>query len=160
MSIGKLNDLSAMIAQDSGCTLPAASYDFYLTDDIASWEKKTALVGSGQCVALVQTATGAPVTPFWRKGPQVKANSKIPAGAGIATFNGAGRYLSLATGNHAAIFVSVDAKGIVVIDQWASQKSPARRTLQFRGGKGSASNDGDQFSVIVTAKIHHQSAKK
>jgi len=47
-----------------------------------------------------------------------------------------------------------------VVDHWASLKAPAGRTLKFRGGKGSESNDGDQFSVIVTQKIQNHPNKK
>ncbi len=161
MSIGKPADLIAMVLEDGSCTHAAAGYDFYQAGDIADWEKKTALVGTGQCVALVQAASGAPLTSFWRKGPKIKPGSKkIPSGTAIATFNSKDLYANQATGNHAAIFVSVDANGIVVVDQWASLKAPARRTLKFRGGKGSASNDGDQFSVIVTQKIQNHPDKK
>jgi len=38
-----------------------------------------------------------------------------------------------------------------VIDQWTNSKGahpPQERTIPFRGGHGSASNDGDAFSVI------------
>jgi hypothetical protein len=161
MAIGTTAQLTAMISEDQNCTLPAASYDFYFTNDLPGWEKKTALVGSGQCVALVQAATGAPVTSLWLKGPKVKGSSKIPVGTAIATFDAEGKYANHSTGNHAALFVSVSDAGIVVVDQWAKKDpaKPSRRTLRFRDGKGSASNDGDQFSVVMTIKIQNHPDK-
>lgn len=162
MAIGTTAQLTAMIAADPACTLAAESYEFYYASDLSTWEKKTALVGSGQCVALVQAAAGAPLTSLWRKGPRVRDNSAIPKGTVIATFDAEDRYPNHKTGNHAALFISISDKGIVVLDQWAS-KDPARpsqRTLRYRGGKGSPSNDGDQFSVVVTAKIQNHPDKK
>ncbi len=161
MAIGSTAQLAAMIAEDAGCTLAAESYEFYYTSDLSGWEGKTALVGSGQCVGLVQAATGTPVTSLWRKGPKAKGSSKIPVGTAIATFDTEGNYPNHATGNHAALFVSVSDKGIVVVDQWAAKDParPSRRTLRFRGGEGSASNDGDQFSVVLTAKIQNHPDK-
>lgn len=155
MGVGTIEDLRAMIAADSECTLAVESYEFYLASDPGAWETKTALVGTGHCVPLVQAAGGAPVTSLWVKGPKVKGNDKIPAGTIIATFGKTDKYENAATGNHAAIFVSESEKGIVVVDQWKA-KAPARpsqRTLKFKGGVGSASNDGDQFSVVLTKKI-------
>jgi hypothetical protein len=157
MTIGSTAQLAAMIAEDSSCTLAAENNDFYFTNDLAGWEAKAALVGTGQCVALVQPATGVPLTSLWRKGPKVKGSTKIPQGTAIATFDDQGRYPNHSSGNHAALFVSVGTDGIVVVDQWAAKTParPSRRTLKFRGGAGSPSNDGDQFWVIVTSKIQN-----
>lgn len=162
MSVGNAAQLSAMMRHDTECKLPAESYEFYYAPDITEWEKKTALVGTGQCVPLVQEATGAPVAALWRKGPKVKGNTKIPAGTAIATFDENGLYPNHSTGNHAAIFVSVSHQGIVVVDQWKGKTHPAapsRRTIRFHGGLGSASNDGDRFWVVVTAKIQNHPHK-
>ena len=68
-------------------------------------------------------------------------------GTAIATFNKSGKYASLPTGNHAAIYVSQDDKGLVVYDQWKGQPVH-KRTIRFKNGVGSVSNDGDAFSVI------------
>ena len=62
MGVGAIEDLRAMIAADSECTLAVESYEFYLASDPGAWETKTALVGTGHCVPLVQAAGGAPVT--------------------------------------------------------------------------------------------------
>ena len=161
MGVGTIEDLRAMIAADNACTLAAESYEFYKASDPGAWEKKAALVGTGHCVPLVQAAGGAPVASLWVKGPKVKGNSSIPVGTVIATFGKTDKYENAATGNHAAIFMSISDKGIVVVDQW-KLKDPARpsqRTLKFKNGVGSASNDGDQFSVVLTKKITTAASK-
>lgn len=104
-------------------------------------------VGSGQCVALVQHWAGAPSTATWRAGLKVKGNgSIITRGTVIATMVD-GYYPNHAHGNHAALFLSEDPNGIRVIDQWLGQ-APHERVIHFRGGQGSASNDGDKFYVV------------
>jgi len=162
MGVGTVEDLRAMIEADGDCKLPAESYEFYITANSAAWEKKPALVGTGHCVPLVQEAAGAPVTSMWLKGPKVKGNSKIPEGTVIATFSKADKYENAATGNHAALFLSVSEKGILVVDQWKAKDpaKPSRRILKFKGGSGSASNDGDQFSVVVTKKVITAASKQ
>ena len=68
-------------------------------------------------------------------------------GTAIATFVN-GKYPNQPTGNHAAIYVSQDGGGLWVYDQWAAQGMVKKRYIRFKGGVGSASNDGDAFSVI------------
>jgi hypothetical protein len=160
MSTGSVEDLRAMIKADPECTdMVSESYTFYYCPDPGTWEKKTSLVGSGQCVALVQAAANLPHTSLWKRGPEAKENAAIPVGTVIATFDDKGKYPSHSTGNHAAIFISESDEGIVVRDQWKNKTdppSPSRRTLQFRDGKGSASNDGDRFWVVLTANLLNQ----
>lgn len=43
------------------------------------------LVGSHQCVALVQIFAGAPVTANWRQGDAVVGNAMLKKGTAIAT---------------------------------------------------------------------------
>jgi hypothetical protein len=105
------------------------------------------VVGTGQCVAYVQECARAPQTALWKKGAAVRGNAAIASGTAIATFNGEGKYANRAHGNHAAIYLSQDAAGIWVYDQWTGQPVH-KRQLRFKGGAGSASNDGDAFSVI------------
>lgn len=105
-------------------------------------------IGSGQCVAYVQKAAGAPSTGGWRAGVKVKgaALGTIQKGTVIATMVD-GLYPGNATGNHAAIYLSHDAEGIQVVDQWVGQ--PVHyRTIRWNGGQGSPSNDGDAYYVI------------
>jgi hypothetical protein len=120
----------------------------YICANPDSWNQKP-LVGSGQCVELVKAAASAPATSFWKAGVAVKGDTTIVRGTAIATFTN-GFYPSKKTGNHAAIYLSQDANGIWVYDQWASKpdKMVSKRLLRFKGGVGSASNDGDAYSVI------------
>ena len=74
----------------------------------------------------------------------------IRSGTAIATFKD-GKYQNLGHGNHAAIYISQNAHGITVIDQWAGgnglQRGIEKRQIQFKG-HGIASDDGDQYYVI------------
>jgi hypothetical protein len=108
------------------------------------------VVGAGHCVDFVKAVAGAPPTSAWRKGPHVRGNPHIPPGTAIATFEADGTYTN-ASGNHAAIYLYQDARGIWVYDQW--QGRPVhKRLIRFEGGSGSArgskSNDGKRFAVI------------
>jgi hypothetical protein len=104
-------------------------------------------VGTGECVAFVQEASGAPITSLWKKGECVKGSASLKKGTAIATFKD-GKYGNASTGNHAAIYVDQKTDGIIVYDQWRAQGAVRRRIIRFRGGLGSASNDGDQFYVV------------
>lgn len=113
----------------------------YLAKDPESYKDK--IVGDGHCVAFVKAASGAPETSKWKEGTKVKGE-KIAPGTAIATFVG-GVYPNAGTGNHAAIYVSQDDKGVTVWDQWKGQPVH-KRVMKFTGTGGS--NDGDAFSVI------------
>ena len=72
----------------------------------------------------------------------------IPAGTAIATFDPSGTYGNHTDGrSHGAIYVSQNADGVLVYDQWTGQPVH-QRTIHFRNGSGSAVNDGDQFYVV------------
>jgi hypothetical protein len=105
-------------------------------------------VGAGQCVEFVKQCSSAPATASWKKGPRVRGNATIISGAAIATFDAEGKYPNRSTGNHAAIYVSQDANGIWVYDQWVAQGQVKKRLIRFKGGIGSPSNDGDAFFVV------------
>jgi len=105
------------------------------------------VVGTGHCVPYVQKTSGAPHTSLWKEGETVR-DADIAKGTAIATFID-GVYPSHAHGNHAAIYVEQNDVGLVVWDQWVGQPVHMR-TIHFKGGKGSPSNDGDAFSVIET----------
>ena len=113
-------------------------------------------VGSGQCVALVQHAAGAPLTRAWMPGPVVKGATDLPRGTVIAVFDADGRY-----GNHtdhtshAAIYLGQDERGIRVIDQWVGKhgrKPASERTLFWADRNPNphpyASDNGDRFNVV------------
>jgi hypothetical protein len=103
------------------------------------------VVGDGQCVAFVKAAAGAPQTALWKEGALVRGAAIAP-GTAVATFQG-GQYTNTPGSSHAAIYVSQDAGGLVVWDQWKGQ-AVHQRPIQFRGQVGSPVNDGDAFYVI------------
>jgi hypothetical protein len=108
------------------------------------------LIGAGHCVDFVKAAAGAPVTIAWQAGAPVRGNPQIAPGTAIATFETDGSYTS-ESGNHAAIYLSQDDRGIWVYDQWQDQPVH-KRLIRFEGGsgakRGSKSNDGRRFAVI------------
>jgi hypothetical protein len=108
------------------------------------------VIGAGHCVDFVKAAAGAPPTNAWQGGAAVRGNPHIARGTAIATFEADGSYTS-ETGNHAAIYLYQDARGIWVYDQWQGQPVH-KRLISFEGGsgakQGSKSNDGRRFAVI------------
>ena len=102
----------------------------YRASDPNSWEGKP-LVGSGQCVALVQVAADAPQTKFWKQGDSVQQRAP-DKGTAIATFQ-AGDINDTHGLSHAALFLGLtdDASGFWVIDQWnnANDHHPPRSAL-------------------------------
>ena len=125
----------------------------YVCEDTEALEGAP-VMGSHQCVVLVQRKAGAPVTSAWRAGVAVKDNLTLRKGTAIATFVD-GRYPNHAHGNHAALYLSQDAAGILVMDQWksANKLTVSKRTLYFKGKDKlgrypNASQNADAFSVI------------
>ncbi len=106
-------------------------------------------VGSHECVALVQHFAKAPTTMHWKEGEKVRGAKSLRPGTAIATFS-SGKYGNRRTGNHAALYLSQNDHGIWVIEQFRNIKDGqiAKRYIPFRDGEGSASNDGDAYSVI------------
>ena len=108
------------------------------------------MIGAGHCVDFVKAAAGAPRTTAWREGTEVRGNPQIVRGTAIATFESDGSYTS-ESGNHAAIYLYQDDRGIWVYDQWRGQPVH-KRLIRFEGGtgakRGSKSNDGRRFAVI------------
>src|SRR5215831_16990208 len=91
------------------------------------------VVGSGQCVAFVQKASGAPLTSSWTKGVLAK-NGDIGKGTAIATFDPDGSYGNHTDGrSHAAIFVEQQSAGLLVWDQWVGHPV-SQRVIRFRNG--------------------------
>jgi hypothetical protein len=119
----------------------------WVAEDPASYIGQ--VVGSGQCVAYVQRASGAPHTSGWRQGVFVKGNA-VPEGTAIATFDPDGTYGNHPGLSHAAILHQETPAGLLVWDQWVGHPV-AQRTIYFRDGVGSPVNDGDQFYVIESA---------
>lgn len=141
---------SATDASFGGTAAAAASQSNYISKHPEQWAGR-ASVGTGECVPLVQQATGAPRSIQWRPGEQVQGNADIPRGAAIATFDHNGHY----TG-HAAIYLGQDSHGIQVIDQWnnlqnghiTSHHSPQERTIRFNNTKGSTVDQGERYHVV------------
>jgi len=126
-------------------------YIYTKVDDL----DQTDLVGSHQCVALVQHYANAPNTSNWKEGEPVKGKLGIEKGTAIATFVN-GKYPNARHGNHAALYISQDAGGIWVMDQWKGDpKKPkvSKRYLLSKGKRRNGSyidpsNNADAFSVI------------
>jgi hypothetical protein len=116
----------------------------------------TKLIGTHECVALVQHYARAPTTTLWRQGLTVRGNPAIKKGTAIATFVD-GKYPRLGHNNHAAFYISQDAGGITVMDQWRGDKTNkptvSTRYIPFRGKNKDGtylrpSNNADAFSII------------
>ena len=111
--------------------------------------------GNTECVEFVRQVTGAPETALWTKGKKVSEATagEIPEGTAIATFDDEGRYPTDAAGRHAAVYLSHDATGIRVLDQWNNQGEVKERTIRFNRPKGTRrSNDADTFYVVESKK--------
>ena len=108
------------------------------------------VIGAGHCVDFVKAAAGVPRTAAWQECAAVRSNPHVVPGTAIATFDADGGYTS-ESGNHAAIYLSQDGRGIWVYDQWQGQPVH-KRLIRFEGGSGarwgSKSNDGRRFAVI------------
>ena len=123
----------------------------YVYENAESLEKLPT-VGTKQCVSLVKQYAKAPPSSLWKEGKVVKGNLLLKKGTAIATFVN-GKYPNHGTGNHAALYITQDAAGIVVADQWSSSGTIRKRRLPFLGKdqKGNfitPSNNGDAFSVV------------
>ena len=138
---------------DTASELPAAGP--YRAIDPESLIGKP-LMGTGQCVALVQIAANAPLTKFWKQGVNVQQNPP-ERGVAIATFQ-EGRYLNDTHGlSHAALYLELieDGSGFWVIDQWnnaSDHHPPQKRQIPFvhpTGPMNTPANQGSAFSVIV-----------
>jgi hypothetical protein len=101
------------------------------------------MVGSHQCVALVQIFAGAPVSTAWRQGEAVVGNTMLAKGTAIATFDN-GHYANHAHGNHAALFLRSAAGGIYIVDQWKTKKSQ-KITSRFIKSQGKDKNGDFKF---------------
>ncbi|MGE0417864.1 MAG: BPSL0067 family protein [Acetobacteraceae bacterium] len=119
----------------------------YVAPDPESYVGRS--VGSGQCVAFVQEASGAPHTSRWKAGPFVKG-ATLERGTAIATFDPNGTYGNHIDGrSHAAIYLDQDDVGLRVLDQWRDNPvhPVSERVIRFNGTL--PVNDGDHFRVIL-----------
>jgi hypothetical protein len=126
-------------------------YVYANVDQLEGSEK----VGTKQCVALVQHYAHTPVTAMWKEGPNVLDEVVLPKGTVIATFVD-GKYQSLPSGNHAGLFVSKDAAGLWIMDQWKSDSQKPKVSKRYLRKRGFASNgkpldpsnNADAYSVV------------
>lgn len=126
-------------------------YIYPSVDDLQGTDK----VGSKHCVALLQHYAHLPNTGTWSEGDAVIGSRQLAKGTAIATFVD-GRYQSLSTGNHAAFYLSQDANGIWVMDQWksdtqkplVSKRYIRRKGKNKQGGYIDPSDNADAYSVI------------
>ena len=112
------------------------------------------VVGSRQCVALLQKYAGASTASNWRQGEVVFGNAMLKAGTAIATFV-KGRYPNQNHGNHAALYVSQAIDGIYIADQWKAKGKTMISVRLIRslgkdkkGNYVHASDNADAFFVI------------
>ncbi len=110
------------------------------------------LVSNGSCAGLVQHYTQVGHTSNWKEGEIVRSNATIRKGTAVATFVN-GKYPNNEHGNHAALYVSQEASGVWVVDQWETLTKPGKRKLAFLGKNADGSykdpsNNGDSLSII------------
>jgi len=112
------------------------------------------VVGDGHCVSLIKRCSYSADNPKWINGNTdewrpskfvLNLKEQLPLGTIIATFEN-NRYPNR-TGHHAAIYISHDASGIWVWDQWQG-KAVHRRLIRTRTDKASAGNTAQQYRVV------------
>lgn len=127
------------------------SYIYSKVDDLENTDK----VGSKQCVALVQHYGKLPQAITWKEGAVVMGSTTIVKGTAIASFVD-GKYKNLPTGNHAGFYISQDAAGIWIMDQWADNIRKPKVSKRYLRRKGKSkegvyvdpSNNAEAYSVI------------
>lgn len=128
-------------------------------------------VGTTECVALVQKYAGVPHTSVWTPGEKVLDNKDIRPGTAIATFRN-GKYPSANSGNHAAFFLSLDAGGFNVVDQWRDRPDKPVRNIEKRfirafhlparkdGSWPHESDNADAYCIIEALVVVKKAAAK
>jgi hypothetical protein len=108
------------------------------------------VVDNGQCVRYLQIAARVPHTSTWHRGECVRDAEDIEHGTAIATFSAHGKYTNSTNGaSHAAFFLAHQDDGLLVSDQWKGQPVH-NRVVRYKGGVGTANNDGDRYFIIET----------
>lgn len=114
-----------------------------------------AKVSTGSCASLIQHYLPVGKAATWVAGVSVtQSGVTIAKGTAVATFVN-GKYPNKAKDNHVAFFISKDADGITVMDQWTSKPTIGSRKMRFKGKNADGtfkdpSNNGDALSVIMT----------
>lgn len=99
----------------------------------------------GECVSLVKKYSSAPRTSDWIMGVNVRGSTNIKEGTAIATFFDGKKYKG-----HAAFYISQDADGITVVEQYTGLQKVQSRKIRFKGKSTvkDGVNDGDSYSVV------------
>lgn len=109
------------------------------------------IVDNGHCMRHVQVVAGVPHSSMLRRGAKVRDAEDVPRGTVIGTFDANGRYANATDGSsHVAILLARRADGLLVVDQYIG-KPVGERLIRYRGGEGSAVNDGDAYHVVEVA---------
>lgn len=118
--------------------------------DVFGKEKFINAKGNTECVEFVRQATNAPQTIIWKAGIHVidATPGTIPRGTAIATFDENGKYPTDGLGKHAAIYISHDAAGIRVLDQWNKQGEVLERVIRINKPDVPRVNSAKQYFVI------------
>lgn len=103
------------------------------------------VIGDGHCVSLIKYCSNAPNTDQWYPGEIVWQN-EIKPGSIIATFKN-NRYPNI-TGYHAAIYISQDASGIWVWDQWQG-KPVHKRLIRWRNDGATNNNTAQSYRTVL-----------
>ena len=130
-------------------------YKLKLAEDAVLDEKQFVNAqGNTECVEFVRRVTCAPHTTLWYPGAHVftaKLGS-IPRGTAIATFDATfeknGKYPTDALGKHAAIYLSHNVEGILVLDQWNKRGRVTKRTIYINRPDVPRVDSAKQFFVI------------
>jgi len=128
----------------------------YIYSKVKGLEGK-AKVSNKACAGLVQWYTKVGAAKNWRQGIAVKGNGgKIKKGTAVATFVD-GFYPNKPRGNHAALYLSQDSRGVLVMDQWSGPSKPtiSSRQMLFKARNADGtfidpSNNGAALSVVMT----------
>ena len=99
----------------------------------------------GECVSLVKKNINIPQTTKWKAGILVRGGQNIKEGTVIATFFDGQSYKG-----HAAFYLSQDADGITVVEQYKGLQKIQTRKIRFKGKSDTKDgvNDGDSYSVV------------
>lgn len=102
-----------------------------------------------ECVALVQMAGNAPHTSKWKMGIRVldAPLNTITKGTVIATFDTVTKKYPK-TSRHAAFYVSHDATGIWVYDQWNKKGMSTKRKIKLKNLDKRSVNDAKFYYVV------------
>jgi len=156
-AVNKLNQSLPAAIQDAGTPTPTADQlsapkGDYQVDDLTALatQYKGQTAKDGTATAFVQDAAKLPDPSKWGKGTKV-GGAVIRAGTPIATFKADGTHAP-GTGSHSALYITQNAKGVWVYDQYKTATGEQRpvdtRFIRFKNGKGSPSNDASAYSVI------------